>query len=113
MNRRLVVSAGSGDSPPGVITFRLNAASGGSSAAGEATAVHTAAGWSIRLSVRGLRSLSADDFYEDWYVRPDSQTGQPDLIAAGTFMVGQSGTGTFTMTSPTDPRASAMQITRE
>lgn len=106
------VPAGSPTAPRNVNIISLYASSGGS-AAGEATVNHTAAGWEIQLSVRGLKGLSAGDFYEEWYVRPDSPTGHSDLIAAGTFMVGQDGSGSFIMSSPVDPRGSAMQITRQ
>ena len=97
------VPAGSPTAPLNVNIISLDAPSGGS-AAGEATVNHTAAGWEINLSVRGLKSLSAGDFYEEWYVRPDSPTGHSDLIPAGTFIVGQDGSGTFFMWSLVDPR---------
>jgi len=49
-----------------MVTIRLEAASV-RGAAGEATVNHTADGWTIQLSVRGLKGdLSAGDFYEEW-----------------------------------------------
>lgn len=106
------VPAGSPAAPPDVTLIPLHALPGGS-AAGEAIVSHAADGWTVQLSVRGLKRLSGGDFYEAWYVRPGSQTGHPDLIADRTFIVSGSGISTLSETSPTYPRVSAIQITRE
>jgi hypothetical protein len=89
----------------------LRSPSGGS-AAGEATAHRTAGGWwSIQLTVHGLKDLSPDGWYKEWYV-PASQLGHSGLILAGTFAVPSNGSGTFTMTSAADPAAiSSIRIT--
>jgi hypothetical protein len=89
-------------------TISLHATPGGS-ATGEAVVHHTANGWSVQLTVHGLKSLGPDGFYEDGYIRPGGQS----VITAGTFTVGESGSGTFISTSAADPRGSAMQIISE
>jgi anti-sigma-K factor RskA len=89
-------------------------AAAGSAASGQATAVHTDGGWSIRLTVDHLPPLGPGQFYECWYAAPGSRPGHPELITAGTFTVGPAGTGTFTMWSAADPQVfKTMQITAE
>jgi hypothetical protein len=91
----------------------LRSPSGGP-ATGRAVVTHQAGGWSIRLSVRGLRPLGPGRFYECWYAGPGNRPGHHELITAGTFTVGQDGHGSFTMSSAADPRIfSTMQITAE
>jgi hypothetical protein len=91
----------------------LHAASG-SAALGQATAVHSAGGWSIRLTVHHLRPLGPGRFYECWYAGPGNRPGHPELITAGTFTVGPGGTGSFTMWSAANPQLfKTMQITAE
>jgi anti-sigma-K factor RskA len=91
----------------------LHSASG-SAASGQATAVHSDGGWSIRLTVRHLPPLGAGQFYECWYAGPGNRPGHPELITAGTFTVGPGGTGSFTMWSAANPRVfKTMQITAE
>ena len=86
----------------------------GGPASGEAVAHHTANGWSIQLTVRHLRPLPSDSFYECWYAGKDNRPGHPDLITAGTFTVGPSGSATMQMWSAADPRGfPIMQITAE
>jgi hypothetical protein len=86
----------------------------GGPASGEAVAHQTAAGWSIQLIVHGLKPLGPGRFYECWYAGPGNQSGHPDLITAGTFTVGPSGTATVQMWSAADPRTfPTMQITAE
>lgn len=106
-----VTSADTPATSANTLAIALHSPSGGS-AAGEATVHRTAGGlWSIQLTVHGLKDLGPDGFYEGWYV-PASQPGHPDLIPAGTFAVGSSGSATFTMTSAADPAAIAyMKIT--
>jgi hypothetical protein len=91
----------------------LHAASG-SAASGQATAVHSDGGWSIRLTVRHLPPLGPGRFYECWYAGPGNRPGHPELITAGTFTVGPGGTGSFTMWSAANPQVfKTMQITAE
>jgi hypothetical protein len=91
----------------------LHAASG-SAASGQATAVHSDGGWSIRLTVHHLPPLGPGKFYECWYAGPGNRPGHPELITAGTFTVGPGGTGSFTMWSAANPQLfKTMQITAE
>jgi anti-sigma-K factor RskA len=91
----------------------LHAASG-SAASGQATAVHSDGGWSIRLTVHHLPPLGPGRFYECWYAGPDNRPGHPELITAGTFTVGPGGTGSFTMWRAANPHVfKTMQITAE
>ncbi len=86
----------------------------GSSASGKAVAHPIDGGFSIRLSVRGLADLGPDHFYECWYAGAQNRPGAPQLITAGTFMVGRSGSVTVDMTSSADPRVfPTMQISVE
>jgi hypothetical protein len=86
----------------------------GGPASGEAVAHQTADGWSIQLTVHDLKPLGPGRFYECWYAGPASQPGRPDLITAGTFTVGPSGTATVQMWSAADPRTfPTMQVTAE
>ena len=83
-------------------------------AAGRAVVTRRAGGWSIRLSVHGLRPPGPGRFYECWYAGPGNRPGHRELITAGTFIVGQDGHGTFTMWSAADPHVfRTMQITAE
>jgi anti-sigma-K factor RskA len=83
-------------------------------ASGEAVAHQTADGWSIQLTVHDLKPAAPGRFYECWYAGPGNQPGHPDLITAGTFTVGPSGTATVQMWSAADPRTfPTMQITAE
>jgi anti-sigma-K factor RskA len=91
----------------------LHAASG-SAASGQATAVNSDGGWSIRLTVHHLPPLGPGRFYECWYAGPGNRPGHPELITAGTFTVGPGGTGSFTMWSAANPHVfKTMQITTE
>lgn len=129
-NARLVVAAaaaaaaiaavavvlGQGATParsPVAAVIVLHSPSGGP-AAGRAVVTHQAGGWSIRLSVHGLRPPGPGLFYECWYAGPGNRPGHPQLITAGTFTVGRDGHGSFTMSSAADPHIfSTMQITAE
>jgi Anti-sigma-K factor rskA/Putative zinc-finger len=89
-------------------------AAAGSAASGQATARHTDGGWSIQLTVAHLPPLGPGQFYECWYAGPGNRPGHPELITAGTFIVGPGGTGSFTMWSAANPQVfSTMQITAE
>jgi hypothetical protein len=86
----------------------------GSAASGQATAVHSDGGWSIRLTVHHLPPLAPGKFYECWYAGPGNRPGHPELITAGTFTTGPGGTGSFTMWSAANPQVfRTMQITAE
>jgi len=79
-----------------------------------AAARHTSGGWKIQLTVEHLRTLPPGQFYECWYAGPQNRSGHPELITAGTFVVGRSGSGTFSMWSAADPaKFKIMQITIE
>lgn len=81
---------------------------------GQAAAQHTANGWSIRLTVHGLKELGHGGFYECWYVGPGDRHGRPDLMIAGQFTVGASGSATVQMWSAANPHVfTSMQITAE
>jgi Anti-sigma-K factor rskA/Putative zinc-finger len=83
-------------------------------ASGQASAHHTANGWSIQLTVDHLKQLPSGYFYECWYAGPGNRPGHPDLITAGTFNVGPSGNATVQMWSAADPRTfPVMEITIE
>jgi len=63
--------------------------------------------WNVTLTVAHLKHHDPAPWYECWYV---SQTGQ--VASAGTFLVGPSGSRTFSMTSAADPHDfSKMEIT--
>ena len=81
---------------------------------GQAVVTHTDSGWSIQLTVDHLADLGKGGFYECWWVGPGNQPGHPDLISAGTFIVGPSGNATAHMWTAADPETyKAMQITAE
>jgi Anti-sigma-K factor rskA len=87
---------------------------GDKDASGQATARQAGQSWTVDLSVRGLKPLPAGQFYECWYAGPGSTQLHPILTASGTFVVGNSGQTTVTMTSAADPRHfRTMEITAE
>jgi hypothetical protein len=99
--------------PASATTFQLRAPSGGR-ASGQAVAHQTADGWSIQLTVRGLKDLGPDRFRECQYVGPGSRQGQTDLITAGTFTVGPAGSADMQMWSAADPhKFPIMQVIAE
>jgi hypothetical protein len=70
-------------------------------ATGRATAHQDASGsWDITLTVSGLKNFGDSRWYECWYVSPQHR----QVGSAGTFLVPDSGSGTFSMTSAVDPR---------
>lgn len=98
--------------PAGAVTILLHAVSG--RASGTAVAHPRAGGWSIALSVHGLKDLGAGRYYECWYAGPGRRPGHRELIAAGTFTTGKSGTASITMWSAADPgQFPLMEITAE
>jgi hypothetical protein len=83
--------------------------SGFGAATGQATARQDASGsWNITLTVHHLKNFGDAKWYQCWYV-----SGQHRQVAsAGTFLVPDSGSGTFSMTSAVDPHDfSTMEIT--
>ncbi len=115
-----VVVAGAGtavtvlqSAPASAFTIPMHA-QGGGPGSGQAVAHHTASGWSIQMTVHGLKRLGAGHFYECWYASPTDRPGRRDLITAGTFTVDSSGSATMQMWSAADPREyPTMQITVE
>ena len=74
--------------------------SGYGAATGRATAHQDASGsWDITLTVSGLKNFGDSQWYECWYVSPQHR----QVASAGTFLVPDSGSGTFSMTSAVDP----------
>jgi hypothetical protein len=86
-----------------VIPLHANTAakvSGFAAASGRATARQDASGsWDITLTVYHLRNFRDAKWYQCWYV--STQHGQ--VASAGTFLVPDSGSRTFSMTSAVDP----------
>jgi len=83
-------------------------------ASGQAVATHTNSGWSIQLTVDHLTDLGKGGFYQCWWVGPDNRPGHPDLISAGTFTVGPSGSATAHMWTAANPETyKGMEITAE
>jgi anti-sigma factor RsiW len=81
-------------------------------ATARATARQADESWTFTLSVHGLKPLSGNDFYECWWVTP----GHTRLLATGgSFVVGNSGSTTVTMTTGVDPTQQfrTMEITKE
>lgn len=111
-----VVVLGQGATParnPVAAVIALHSPSGGP-ATGRAVVTRQAGGWSIRLSVHGLRPPGPGQFYECWYAGPGNRPGHPELITAGTFTVAGDGQGSFAMWSAANPHVfSTMQITAE
>jgi Anti-sigma-K factor rskA/Putative zinc-finger len=86
----------------------------GFTGSGMATARRTQGGFEISLTVKNLPVPGPGQFYECWYAGPDNRPGHPELITAGTFTVGSSGTQTLSMWSAADPATfKIMQITLE
>jgi hypothetical protein len=81
-------------------------------ATARATAHQADQSWTFTLSVHGLKPLSGNDFYECWWVT----RGHTRLLATGgSFVVGNSGSTTVTMTTGVDPTQQfrTMEITAE
>ena len=83
--------------------------SGFGAANGQATARQDASGsWDITLTVHHMKNFGDAKWYQCWYL--STQHGQ--VASAGTFLVPDSGSGTFSMTSAVDPHDfSTMEIT--
>ena len=103
-----------GSSPSGHVAaeFSLNSVTGDRNAGGQATAYLEPAGFKVVLHLHGLPPSHAGQYYGCWYVGPRDRRGQPQLITAGSFTVGRSGTADPTWWSAADPaRFPAMEIT--
>ena len=114
----IVVSVGAGlalsrTPPAAAYTVALHSPSA-QHASGQVDVTDTDSGWSIQLTVDHVADLGKGGFYECWWVGPDNRPGHPDLISAGTFIVGPSGHATAHMWTAANPETyKAMQITAE
>ena len=62
----------------------------------------------------GLKPLPGNDVYVCWWAAPGSTKAHPVLATGGSFVVGDSGSATLTMTTGVDPRQfRTMEITAE
>lgn len=108
-----------GGTPPVVVVIPLHATAaakviGDGAATGRATARQAGPSWTFDMTVHGLKVLPGNEVYECWYVAPSSTKAHPQLISGGTFVVGNSGSTTVTMTSGVDPRQfRTMEVTAE
>jgi Anti-sigma-K factor rskA len=83
-------------------------------ATGQATARQAGESWTFDLTVHGLKPLHDNDVYVCWWVGPGSTKIHPLLVTGGSFIVGDSGSTTLTMTTGVDPRQfRTMEITAE
>ncbi|HEV3289361.1 MAG TPA: hypothetical protein VG123_10225, partial [Streptosporangiaceae bacterium] len=57
--------------------------------------------WNITLTVQHLKNFGDAKWYECWYI--GSKPGQRQVAPAGSFLVSDSRSQTFTMTSAVDP----------
>ena len=87
--------------PNGAVAFNLVSPPGsGQAASGTATARPDASGsWDISLTVHHLKNFGDSKWYQCWYVSRDGR----QVASAGTFLVPDSGSGTFSMTGAVDP----------
>jgi hypothetical protein len=99
------------------IPLRATAAAevfGVSGATAQATARQADQSWTFELSVRGLKPLPSNEFYECWWAARGSSKLHPVLATGGSFVVGPSGSTTVTMTTGVDPHQfPTMEITVE
>jgi hypothetical protein len=87
---------------------------GVAAASGHATAHQAGESWTFELSVQGLKPLPGNDVYVCWWTGPGSTKTHPLLATGGSFVVGDSGSTTLTMTTGVDPRQfRTMEITAE
>jgi hypothetical protein len=83
-------------------------------ATARATARQVGESWTFDLTVHGLKPLPGSDFYECWWVASGSTKLHPLLATGGSFVVGNSGSATVTMTTGVDPHQfRTMEITAE
>ena len=94
-----------GSGPATVIPLSATTAakvSGVGAATGQATARQDASGsWNITLTVQHLKDFGDAKWYECWYI--GSKPGQRQVAPVGSFLVSDSRSQTFTMTSAVDP----------
>jgi anti-sigma factor RsiW len=109
----ILLYAAGGSVPAKAVSFKLGSPSG-RAASGVATERLDASGaWNVSLSVQHLTNLGNVRFYECWYVGP-GQPGHRLVFSAGTFVIGDDGSGTFSMTTAVDPhQLRTMEITAE
>jgi hypothetical protein len=83
-------------------------------ATGQATARQTGESWTFELTVHGLKPLPGNDVYVCWWAAPGSTSLHPQVTTGGSFVVGNFGSATLTMTTGVDPRQfRTMEITAE
>ena len=83
-------------------------------ATGQATASQAGESWTFDLTVHGLKPLPGNEVYVCWWAAPGSTTLHPQVATGGSFVVGNSGSATLTMTTGVDPRQfRTMEITAE
>jgi hypothetical protein len=83
--------------------------SGVGTATGQATARQDASGsWHVTLTVRHLKDFGDAKWYECWYI--GSKSGQRQVAPVGSFLVSDSRSQTFTMTSAVDPRENETMV---
>jgi len=116
----VVVPLSLGRGPAGVtVVTSLHAAAaakafGVGDAAGQATARQTGESWTVELTVHGLKPLPGNEVYVCWWAAPGSTKLHPQVTTGGSFVVGNSGSATLTMTTGVDPRQfRTMEITAE
>jgi hypothetical protein len=116
----IVVPLSLGQGPAGVtVAIPLHATTaakvfGAGAASGQATARQAGESWTFDLSVHGLKPLPGNEVYVCWWAAPGSTKAHPVLATGGSFVVGDSGSATLTMTTGVDPRDfRTMEITVE
>ena len=83
--------------------------SGVGAATGQATARQDASGsWHVTLTVQHLKDFGDAKWYECWYI--GSKPGQRQVAPVGSFLVSDSRSQTFTMTSAVDPRENETMV---
>jgi len=116
----IIASISLGRGPAGVtVAIKLHAAAaarafGVAGATGEAVAHQADQSWTFDLTVQGLKVLPGNDVYTCWWTLPGATKTHPHFVNGGSFVVGDSGSTTLTMTTGVDPRQfSTMEITAE
>jgi hypothetical protein len=116
------LSLGGGQSTPAqatvVIPLHATTAAkvfGVGTATARATARQAGESWTFDLTVHGLKPLPGNEFYECWWAGPGGTKLHPMLATGGSFIVGESGSATVTMTTGVDPTQQfrTMEITAE
>ena len=98
------------------VAFNLAPPRGSAQAAASATVIarqDASGSWALTMTVQHLKSFGDSPWYECWYLGTD-KAGHQQVASAGTFIVPDSGSHTFSMTSAVDPRDfKTMQIRLE